>query len=136
MDAISADSFRRINRPQPTLKLQELWTGLQQFRQQYSGHLAIQTMLLTNWNDRGRAEYISRMQALRPDEIQLNTPTRPQPLTHQLEARGNHLPTTYSYPTRQLKRVKAQELKAFSDRLERELGIPMRYPFQTAVAEN
>jgi len=85
---------------------------------------------------RNRAEYISRMQVLRPDEIQLNTPTRPQPLTHQLEARGNHLPTTYSDLTRQLKRVKAQELKAFSDRLERELGIPMRYPFQKSAADN
>jgi len=85
---------------------------------------------------RNRAEYISRMQVLRPDDIQLNTPTRPQPLTHQLEARGNHLPTNHSYPTRQLKRVKAQELKAFSDRLERELGIPMRYPFQKSAADN
>jgi wyosine [tRNA(Phe)-imidazoG37] synthetase (radical SAM superfamily) len=128
VDAISADSFRRINRPLTTLNLEEIWAGLLQFRQLYSGHLAIQTMLLTAWSGRDRAEYIGRMQALRPDEIQLNTPTRPKPLTHQLAARGNYAPNTCPYPTRQLKGVNLEVLRRFRDRIESELGIPVRYP--------
>ncbi|MEG4116181.1 radical SAM protein [Microcoleus sp. N9_B4] len=135
VDAISADTFRRINRPMPTINLQEIWASLLQFRQLYSGHLAIQTMLLTEWNEQDRAEYIRRMQALRPDEIQLNTPTRLCPLTHQLEARGNDLPNSCLYPTRQLKQVNAEVLQVFGDRIERVIGIPVRYPLLKPEAE-
>jgi wyosine [tRNA(Phe)-imidazoG37] synthetase (radical SAM superfamily) len=68
--------------------------GLQQFRQCYSGQLAVQTMLLTPWSDRDQADYIARMSALLPDEIQLNISTRPKPRQHQLDARGNQLPAS------------------------------------------
>lgn len=132
VDAISAESFQRINRPMPSLSLQEIWAGLLRFRQLYSGHLAIQTMLLTSWSDAEQAEYIRRMQTLLPDEIQLNTPTRPRPLTHQLEARGNHPPNTYPYLTRQLKRVNVEVLQRFADRLQSAIGIPVRYPLLEA----
>ncbi|PSB13856.1 radical SAM protein [filamentous cyanobacterium Phorm 46] len=136
VDAISADTFRRINRPMPTINLQEIWASLLQFRQLYSGHLAIQTMLLTEWNEQDRAEYIRRMQALLPDEIQLNTPTRLCPLTHQLEARGNDLPNSCLYPTRQLKQVNAEVLQVFADRIEKLMGIPVRYPLLKPEEKN
>lgn len=136
VDAISAEAFRRINRPMPTMNLQEIWAGLLQFRQLYSGHLAIQTMLLTAWSEKDQAEYIRRMQVLLPEEIQLNTPTRPRPLTHQLAARGNDSSNACSYPTRQLKRVKAEVLQAFGDRIERVTGIPVRYPLLNQEGEN
>ncbi|PSB17271.1 radical SAM protein [Phormidesmis priestleyi ULC007] len=128
VDAISDGSFRRINHPITTLNLQTLWAGLLQFRQIYSGHLAIQTMLLTDWSGQDQTEYIRRMQALMPDEIQLNTPTRPRPLTHQLEARGNYIPADRPYPTQPLQRVKAEVLEAFGDRITSAIGLPVRYP--------
>lgn len=128
LDAVSADMFYRINRPIPDIHLEDVWAGLLQFRQMYLGHLAIQTMLLIPWSDEEQAEYIQRMQTLLPDEIQLNTPTRPKPMAHQLEARGNHSPETYTYPTRQLKRVSAEVLQRFVDRLQKATGIPVRHP--------
>ncbi len=128
VDAISDDIFRRINRPIPVLNLQDIWAGLLQFRQIYSGHLAIQTMLLTDWSEPNQVEYIRRMQALLPDEIQLNTPTRPRSLTHQLTARGNHLPNACAYPTQSLKQVNVAVLEKLSDRIESIAEIPVRYP--------
>lgn len=136
VDTISDDSFRRINRPMPTLNLQTIWAELWQFRQIYSGHLAIQTMVLKNWSDQDQAEYIRRMQALLPNEIQLNTPTRHRPLTHQLAARGNHLPNACPYPTQQLKRVNAEVLHRLSDQIEGITGIPVRYPLLIQEEEN
>jgi wyosine [tRNA(Phe)-imidazoG37] synthetase (radical SAM superfamily) len=130
IDAIDSDSFRRIDRPMSTINIEEIWAGLLQFRQIYSGKLAIQTMLLTAWSDRQQTDYLHRMQALQPDEIQLNTPTRPQPLVHQLAARGNQPPTDGAYPTKQLKQVDSEVLQAFADRLETAMGIPVRYPSQ------
>jgi wyosine [tRNA(Phe)-imidazoG37] synthetase (radical SAM superfamily) len=132
VDAISAESFRRINRPLPNINLQEIWAGLLHFRQRYSGHMAVQTMLLASWSDAEQADYIRQMQTLLPDEIQINTPTRPQPLTHQLEARGNHNSDPYSCPTRYLKRVTVEVLHQFVDRLQSATGIPVRYPLLEA----
>jgi hypothetical protein len=56
------------------------------------------------------------------------TPTRPRPLTDQLEARGNHIAPARSYPTRQPKQVATQVLQVFGDRIAKVLGIPVRYP--------
>ncbi|WP_019499809.1 radical SAM protein [Pseudanabaena sp. PCC 6802] len=128
VDATSGDLFRRINHPVPAINLQEIWAGLLQFRQIYTGHLAVQTMLLAVWSEREQEEYIRQMQTLQPDEIQLNTPTRPRPLTHELEARGNNLPQACSYPAKQLKQVTTEVLKTFSDRITRVTEIPVRYP--------
>ncbi len=128
VDAIDADLFRRINRPMPILELEENWVGLLQFRQCYAEHLAVQTMLLTDWSNPEQVAYIQWMQALLPDEIQLNTPTRPCPLTHQREARGNHTPDVCPYPTWQLKRVQTAFLEAFGDRIEQITDIPVRHP--------
>lgn len=126
MDAISADLFRRINRPLPTLSFPDLWAGLLQFRQLYPGHLAIQTMLLTPWSTAEQVEYIGWMEALMPDEIQLNTPTRPRAVHPELKARGNY--PICPYPTRPLKSVHPEVLQKFSNRIESVLGIPVRYP--------
>ncbi|HBK95843.1 MAG TPA: radical SAM protein [Microcoleaceae bacterium UBA10368] len=128
LDAIVADQFRRINRPVIKINFTNLWSGLQQFRQCYTGKLAIQTMLLSPWSDRDQATYIGLMQVLLPDEIQLNTPTRPKPLHHQLDARGNHHPDALPYLARSLKPVSAEVLRTFGDRIQKTIGIPVRYP--------
>lgn len=94
LEAISSNQFRRINRPVAAIDLFETWEGLWQFRQQYRNTLAIQTMILSPWDERTVADYITILQILAPDEIQLNTPTRPKPLNHQLDARGNHDPAS------------------------------------------
>lgn len=127
-DAVSTRQFHRVNRPLSELDLTHIWAGILQFRQIYSGHLAIQTMLLTPWDDQEQETYIALMQALCPDEIQLNTPTRPKPLTHNLEARGNHHPDTQTDLVRPLKPVSVDVLRRFADRIQSVLRIPVRYP--------
>lgn len=130
VDALGSHQFQCINRPTANIDLDQLWAGLQQFRQLYSGHLAIQTMLLSAWSDLDQASYIAFMHALLPDEIQLNTPTRPKPidhLNHPIAARGNHLGDC-SHSLKWLKPVNVEALKAFSDRIQSTIGIPVRYP--------
>ncbi len=128
LDAVWPDSFRRINRPATGIRLQQIWSGLDQFRQQYSGHLAIQTMLLSEWNEQQQAEYIAMMAKLKPDEIQLNTPTRPKPIRHELDARGNHTGGSRPYPVHLLKQVSTAALESFCDRIQRATGVSTRYP--------
>lgn len=128
VDAVDSDRYRRINRPAEPFTLEKLWAGLHQFRKIYMGRLAIQTMILSPWSETEQAEYIRLMQRLEPDEIQINTPTRPKPLTHQLDARGNHSPTQRDYPTRSLKPTNSEWLKAFCDRIYSATQIPVRHP--------
>jgi wyosine [tRNA(Phe)-imidazoG37] synthetase (radical SAM superfamily) len=128
VDAISTEQFRRINRPAGEVDLIGFWSGLEQFRQCYKGKLAIQTMLLSPWSDCDQTLYIGLMYLLQPDEIQLNTPTRPKPLKHQLAARGNYPPDALPYLAQCLKPVRAEVLKAFADRIQDTIGIPVHYP--------
>ncbi|WP_088891352.1 radical SAM protein [Leptolyngbya ohadii] len=128
VDGIGVEQLRRINRPLSEMNQTDFWASLQKFRQHYSGQLAIQTMLLSPWNDRDQAIYTALMYALKPDEIHLNTPTRPKPLHHPLDSRSNHPLDSIPYLARLLKPVHADVLEAFADRIQATIGIPVRYP--------
>lgn len=136
-DAVNTRQFHRVNRPLPELDLMTLWAGILQFRRMYSGHLAIQTMLLSPWDELEQETYIALMQALCPDEIQLNTPTRPKPLTHNLESRGNRPPDPQSDGSqsdlvRSLKPVSVEVLQRFANHIQSMLKIPVRYPLHVS----
>lgn len=129
LDAVSPEQLRRVNRPVAGIELEDIGLGLQQFRAEFSGELALQTMILSPWNEATRAEYIRLVQKVSPDEIQLNTPTRPKPLKHELEARGNHSPSSErSYPTRTFRQVSADFLQTFATEIQAATGIPARCP--------
>jgi len=132
LDAVTPDPWRRINRPIPGLTLDQLWDGILAFRDRYRGQLDIQTMVLQPWSEAEEETYIRWMQQLQPHEIQLNTPTRPKPLRHELDARGNHPPTevpdALPYAVRPLRPVAAEHLQAMGDRLFHATGIPVRSP--------
>lgn len=125
LDAVSSEQLQRVNRPVEGLDLPDILAGLEQFRGEYSGHFAIQTMLLTPWSEDMQAEYIRLMQQLKPDEIQLNTPTRPRPLNRQLETRGAR-GRSRPYPTQMLKQVTHDVLQAFADRIQEATHIQVR----------
>lgn len=128
LDGITEEQVRRVDRPVPGFNWQETWESLQQFRQEYSGILGIQTMILTPWNPQMKATYLKMMQNLQPDEIQLNTPTRPKPLQRQLDGRGNHSPReARPYAVQQLKCVEGRVLEEFAGEIETETGVPVRY---------
>jgi len=127
LDAVSDDQLRRVSRPHPPISLDQLWQGIVRFRQQYRGEVGIQTMLLTPWDEATQAEYIRRMQELQPDEIQLNTPTRPKPLKHEFEGRGDHSNASdRPYPVRVLKQVSPEVLHAFARKIQDRTGILVR----------
>lgn len=126
LDAVSPEQLQRVNRPIPGIDLPTILSGIRQLRQEYRGHLAIQTMLLSPWSTAAEADYIRILQDLAPEEVQLNTPTRPRVLARQLESRGNDEIATQPYALRNLKSVSGDVLQAFADRIHRATGIPVR----------
>lgn len=79
VDALSESLWREINRPQRSLKLDQILIGMQVFRKKFKGILATETMLIKDINDSEEAcRDISRFLAdLQPDIAYLSIPTRP-----------------------------------------------------------
>ncbi|MBD2343152.1 radical SAM protein [Anabaena subtropica] len=126
LDAISSNQLQRINQPVATISLPHILAGIEQFRGEYPGNLAIQTMVLSPWTTEMVELYIQHIQRLHPDEIQLNVPTRSRVLVRQLDARGNNPIESVPHAMRQLKRISVDILKALADTIHYATKIPVR----------
>jgi wyosine [tRNA(Phe)-imidazoG37] synthetase (radical SAM superfamily) len=79
LDAVSENIFRIVNRPHPLVTIQQMLSGLEQFRKMFGGQLWLEIMLLKGVND-GAEEIEKIKKAIAPiafDRVQLNTPVRP-----------------------------------------------------------
>jgi len=79
LDAITPALFEYINRPHPSLSIEEIISGLIQFRKQYRGQIWLEVVFCRGIND--DKEEIERLKGvierIQPDRVQLNTPVRP-----------------------------------------------------------
>jgi len=79
LDAITPALFEYINRPAPSLKIEEIISGLIQFRSQYRGQIWLEILFCRGVND-GNEEvekFKGVIEKIQPDRVQLNTPVRP-----------------------------------------------------------
>ena len=101
LDAGSEDFFRRINRPVTGCTLQSVMDGIDNLKKKFDGELEVQSMFC-NATMADLDNYISLLNKIKPDKVQLNMPTRPYPSEWHRENRGNHL-QAYDYPVSALK---------------------------------
>jgi wyosine [tRNA(Phe)-imidazoG37] synthetase (radical SAM superfamily) len=79
LDAITPALFEYINRPHTSLRIEEIISGLIQFRKQYRGQIWLEILFCRGVND-GKEEIEKLKEAIeriKPERIQLNTPVRP-----------------------------------------------------------
>jgi len=78
-DAVSTEIWRRVNRPQKSLKLELILEGMLKFAGIYEGELATESMLIQGINDNAEAvERIANFLAkLKPNKAYLAIPIRP-----------------------------------------------------------
>jgi wyosine [tRNA(Phe)-imidazoG37] synthetase (radical SAM superfamily) len=127
LDSISEAQLQRSDRPVKNINWNDIWTGIEKFRAEFTGELAIQTMILTPWDSNTQTTYIRLMQSLLPDEIQLNTPSRPKPLKHELEARGNHISAEeVRYPVVNFRQINREVLQDFANKIYETTNISVR----------
>ena len=122
LDAAGEETFGALNRPAGGLTLGAVVEGVTRLRAEYAGRLAVQTMLV-----RGRvppvAEFARLLDGIRPDEVQLNTPSRPVPRLWTPAARGNDAPrAARAVPFSPLP---AAEAARFAADLRRLTGLPV-----------
>jgi wyosine [tRNA(Phe)-imidazoG37] synthetase (radical SAM superfamily) len=79
VDAVSEQTWRRIDRPHGALRLSAILEGMLEFSAAYRGELATETMLVADLNDAPDqlCEVASFLQRLRPATAYLAIPTRP-----------------------------------------------------------
>jgi wyosine [tRNA(Phe)-imidazoG37] synthetase (radical SAM superfamily) len=79
LDAGMPELYRTINRPHPDITFERLGDGLIAFRQQYTGKLWIEVMLLRGLNDTKRVlrDIAAVLRKIGLDEVHINLPTRP-----------------------------------------------------------
>jgi len=118
VDAGSESVFGRINRPVKGCTLQRVVDGIDNLKQHFSGELEVQSMF-SNATMADLDNYIALLNKIKPDKVQLNTPTRPYPSEWHRENRGNHL-QEYDYPVSALKIISqknaAKVLKAVCEK--------------------
>lgn len=79
LDAATAETFRKVNRPHPSFRLEKIIEGLEKFRREFKGKIWLEVMLVKGINDspahiEALKEAIAKIQ---PDRVQLNTVVRP-----------------------------------------------------------
>ncbi|MFH0839542.1 MAG: radical SAM protein [Candidatus Omnitrophota bacterium] len=79
VDAYSERSFRKINKPAKGINFKDVVRGLKIFGKTYKGIFALQIMFVPQ-NKKHFKEMAEIAYAIRPDEIEINTPTRPNPI--------------------------------------------------------
>lgn len=79
LDAGTARTFYKVNRPYPTVRFKKIVEGLIKFRKEYKGKLWLEIMLVGGLNDNlNEARAFKKIvQKIKPDKVQLNLPIRP-----------------------------------------------------------
>jgi len=79
LDVVSQSTFESLNRPHPSLKIEEIINGLIEFRKEFKNKIWLEVLLVRGINDgRGDIQKLARvMEKIGPDKIQLNTVVRP-----------------------------------------------------------
>ena len=82
LDAISDKVFRKLNRPEPTMKVDLIISGLHLLRQEYQGQIWLEILLISGVND-SESELEKLAEAARnlhPDRVHVHTASRPSPV--------------------------------------------------------
>jgi len=79
LDAGDEQTFRRIDRPEPTISLENVISGLCALREEFAGQIWIEVFLVPSINAASRqiARIKEAIDRIRPDKVQLNTAVRP-----------------------------------------------------------
>jgi wyosine [tRNA(Phe)-imidazoG37] synthetase (radical SAM superfamily) len=89
LDAASDTVLQRMNRPVAGISHASILEGIATLRAQYTGKLSLQCMFMPS-NEEEVEALVATLAPLGAQEVQLNTPKRPYPLSWLAANRGNH----------------------------------------------
>ena len=79
LDAGDAETFQKVNRPHRDINIENLISGLSEFRDEFSGQIWLEVFFVESLNT--KSDHIAKIRnaidRIRPDKVQLNTAVRP-----------------------------------------------------------
>lgn len=123
LDAWSDESLRKIDRPATGVSFEKIVRGIRLLRAEFKGFLAIQTMILRQPKDADITRLAEILVSVKPDEVQLNTPSRPIPQDYFTETRGNEVLNTEGFTC--LRTVSKETLEDVRKKLENLTNLPI-----------
>ncbi|MEZ5429264.1 MAG: radical SAM protein [Pyrinomonadaceae bacterium] len=123
LDAWSDDVLRRVDRPARGISLDSIISGIRLLRKEYPRFLAVQTMILRLPEPPELEKLAEILRSIRPEEVQLNLPTRPVPHEYFLETRGNEVEFDPGF--KRLKTISGEELEEIRRHLSDLTGLTL-----------
>jgi wyosine [tRNA(Phe)-imidazoG37] synthetase (radical SAM superfamily) len=123
LDAWSEDILKRVDHPHEKITLESIISGITKLRSEFKNFLAIQTMILRQPNDSEIEELARILLRIKPDEVQLNLPTRPIPHEYFLETRGNDVEFQNTF--NRIKTISKENLQSISLKLSEITKLPV-----------
>lgn len=120
LDAWDAETLAKVDRPAPGITLEGIIRGMRDFRGEFNGRMAIQTMILRPMSDDDVRRYAKIVGSIGPDEVQLNIPTRPVPAKFVIGNRGNEVAP--GPDARMMKTVTKEDLFSVCNRMRNLVG--------------
>ena len=79
LDAVSADVFEKVDRPNPKLRIDTIIDGIKAFRHEYKGRMWIEILFVKGMNDHDDEVFKMKqvLDEIQPEKIHLNTVIRP-----------------------------------------------------------
>ncbi len=79
LDAGDAETFQKVNRPHRDINIENMISGLSEFRNEFSGQIWLEVFFVENLNTKSDqiAKIRNAIDRIRPDKVQLNTAVRP-----------------------------------------------------------
>lgn len=79
LDAVTPEVFEKVDRPNPTLKIDQIIDGIKAFRKEYGGIMWMEILFVSGINDHDEEVYKMKqvIDEIKPERVHLNTVVRP-----------------------------------------------------------
>lgn len=110
LDAPNDEILKSINRPASGVNLDLIVEGIKQLKKEFKGKIQLQIMFMPQ-NKKLIKEFADLINEINPDEVALNTPTRPYPSGWDVFSRGAHGEDSkkIKFPSKSLKKLTIEE---------------------------
>ncbi|MDD2636169.1 MAG: radical SAM protein [Bacteroidales bacterium] len=128
LDAVTEDTFQKINRPAKALSAKESLNGLIEFNKEYTGKIWLEIFILPGYND-NEVDLLALKEAIheiKPDLVQLNTLDRPGTISGLRSANADEMQQIIDfldYPKAKVIAASAQRKNIQSYRTDTESAI-------------
>lgn len=131
LDAPDEETLQAINRPAKGINLNLILSGTKKLKEDFSTsglqhNVLLQIQIMFMPQNKNKIEELAKLiSEIKPDEIALNTPTRPYPSGFDIITRGAHGEDVkkIKFPTKPLKQLTLEEAKDIEMRLKELTGI-------------